>query len=93
MGSGATTPAKYTVIVAAFAAMLVILGGMADRAEAAWVCRKVDGKRNCGPEQTVPRDSAVPAPGISPTGQPPAKTTGVAPRPGCHKKGGLWVCP
>lgn len=59
-------------------------------AEAAYVCRKVNGKRKCGIAQTVPVPSAVPAPGISATGQPGAKAKPAKP---CTTQGGLQVCP
>jgi hypothetical protein len=78
-------PRCAALLALAFGASLI-----ASAADAAYVCRKVNGKRKCGIEQTVPVPSAVPAPGISPTGQPGAKAKPAKP---CTIQGGLQVCP
>ena len=75
---------------AAGLALAVAASLTATAADAAWVCRKVNGKRKCGVEQTVPVPSAVPAPGISATGQPGTKAKPAKP---CTTQGGLQVCP
>lgn len=76
--------------LAAGLALAFVVPLAATTADAAYVCRKVNGKRKCGMEQTVPVPSAVPAPGISPTGQPGVKAKPAKP---CTTQGGLQVCP
>jgi hypothetical protein len=82
--------ARFRRRVTAGVALALAASLFATAADAAWVCRRVDGKRKCGMEQTRPVPSAVPAPGISPTGQPGARPKPAKP---CTTQGGLQVCP
>lgn len=84
---------RLGVRMAALASILAVaaLSG-AGPADAAWTCRKVQGKRTCGLEPTVPRQSAVPTPGVSPSVLPPPNQAKSNLAKDCKAQGGHRTC-